>query len=146
MSFIQPLVQNTKLTDDQGYLTVEFKRYMDDLLARIGGIQGGSYNQLAINTGVIAWDLNNAPVSVVVMNQNATLASPVSMVAGPLGLYRITFVQDATGGRTLSWGGAFKFAGGTPVVLSTAANAVDEFVFDSDGTNMKLIAGAKDIR
>ncbi len=38
----------------------------------------------------------------------------------------IYFVQDATGGRTITtWGGFWKFAGGVKPTLSTAPNAVD---------------------
>lgn len=33
--------------------------------------------------------------------------------------------QDATGGRTMTWPSSFKWPGGSPGVLSTAANAVD---------------------
>lgn len=33
--------------------------------------------------------------------------------------------QDATGGRTMTWPTSFKFASGSPVTLSTQANAVD---------------------
>ena len=37
----------------------------------------------------------------------------------------VKLVQDATGSRTVTWGSAFKFAGGTAPVLQTAAGKVD---------------------
>lgn len=54
---------------------------------------------------------------------NFTLANPTNQVAG--GTFYIVVKQDATGGRGITWGTAFKFRGGTPPALSTAANAMD---------------------
>lgn len=49
--------------------------------------------------------------------------------------YRIRFIQDATGTRTLAGlAAAFKFAGGTKPTLSTAANAVDYMTADYGAT------------
>jgi len=53
---------------------------------------------------------------------NLTLASPA--VIPPRWSGTILLPQDATGGRTIAFGSAFKIAGGTPTA-STAANAVD---------------------
>lgn len=145
MTNIFPVPQNFRLVNDGGYATPEFKRYMDDLLARSGGIPGGSYQQLT-DAPTVTWPLDLKPVAVVVLGGNRTLADPTGTVAGNFTPYRLTVIQDATGGRTLTWGGAYRFAGGTPPTLSTAANAVDEFWFSSDGTNMKLVAGALDLR
>jgi hypothetical protein len=56
---------------------------------------------------------------------NRTLANPTNMKSGQSGV--VTITQDATGGRTLTYGSNWKFAGGAAAggVLSTAANAVD---------------------
>ena len=54
---------------------------------------------------------------------NFTLAAPTNQVAG--GTFFIVVKQDATGGRGITWNSAFKFRGGTPPALSTAANAMD---------------------
>lgn len=53
---------------------------------------------------------------------NATLANPTNQAAGQSGLIRIS--QDATGGRTLSYGTHWKFNGGAPLLTGTA-NSVD---------------------
>src|SRR6056300_1909017 len=47
----------------------------------------------------------------VTLGGNRTLANPTNIVAGQTG--SIFVVQDATGGRTLSFGANWKFAGGT---------------------------------
>jgi len=54
---------------------------------------------------------------------NRTLANPSNIVVGQTG--SIFIVQDATGGRTLSYGSYFKFPAATAPTLSTDANAVD---------------------
>lgn len=145
MSSIQPVPQTFRLVTDEGFYTPEFKRYLDQVLARIGGITGGTYQALT-DGATIAWDVDQKPVAFVVLGGNRTLANPTNMVAGNLFPYRLTVIQDATGGRSLTWGGAYKFAGGLAPSLASAANAVSEFWFSSDGTNMRLIAGALDIR
>lgn len=145
MPLINPFITAFKLIDENGTITTEFKFYLDQLLARVGGINGGFYGQIPYAAS-IGWDLDQQPVSVIVLTGNPTIANPTNQVAGPLMLYRLTLVQDATGSRTVTWGSAYKFPGGVAPVLSTAANAVDELIFDSDGTNMRLVGFAKDIR
>jgi filamentous hemagglutinin family protein len=44
-------------------------------------------------------------------------------------------VQDATGGRLVTWPATVKWAGGAAPTLSTAANAVDVVSFFYNGTN-----------
>ncbi len=142
MSTIFPVQQTFQLVYKNGFYTPAFKIYLDEVLARMGGIKGGIYTQLT-DQAVLSWDLDKAPVCVVVLGDNRTLADPTNMIAGYLWPYSITFVKDGTGNRTITGGGSYKFPGGVAPVLSTAPNATDEFVFDSDGTNMKLIASAK---
>jgi predicted acyltransferase (DUF342 family) len=59
----------------------------------------------------------------VTLGGNRTLANPSNIDAGQTG--SIFVVQDGTGSRTLSFGSYWKFAGGTPPTLSTAAGSVD---------------------
>ena len=59
----------------------------------------------------------------VTLGGNRTLANPTNIVAGQTG--SIFVVQDATGGRTLSFGAYFKLPAATAPTLSTGANAVD---------------------
>ncbi len=146
MSTIFPLSQTFPLVTSDFTYTTEFKRYLDQILARIGGVSGGSYTQLAAVGGIIAWDLDKAPIAVTVLTTNVTIPNPTNQVAGFLYPYRITLVQDGTGGRTVTWGSAFKFPSGTPPTLSTGANAVDELWFSSDGTNLKLCVLSRDLR
>jgi hypothetical protein len=59
----------------------------------------------------------------VTLGGNRTLANPTGLVSGQSG--SIFIVQDGTGSRTLAYGSAYDFTGGTAPTLSTTANAVD---------------------
>lgn len=56
-----------------------------------------------------------------------TLNNPSNIVAGQSGA--ITITQDATGNRTLAFGGYWKFTGGAQPNLTLTANAVDVLVY-----------------
>jgi hypothetical protein len=57
-----------------------------------------------------------------------TFANPTNLTAGQSGV--VTFVQDGTGGRQISWGNKFFFPGGTSTVqLTQTASAVDVLVY-----------------
>lgn len=143
MTNILPLQQNFPITDPQtGFFSPYFKRYMDGILARLGGITGGSYSQLSNTAGSIFWDLNSAPDAVVTLTNGLnTLSPPLNLVAGLK--YFITVIQPASGADgTLSYPGNFKFPGGVAPTLSTANSAVDMFMYRCDGTNMYLMISA----
>jgi len=82
----------------------------------------------------ISWDAESNQVCSVTLAGNRTLDNPTNMVDG--GIYHLTVIQDGTGSRTLSYGTAYKWPGGTAPTLSTGASAVDIFKFVSDGTSM----------
>jgi hypothetical protein len=142
---ILPIPQTFPLVDKDGFYTTYFKRFLDDLLTRVGGITGGTYNQLKASSAALVWDLANYPVGFIILTDPTTTISIVNQVAGAP-LYRLTLIQDATGNRTVTWGGNFKFPSAVPPTLSTGANSVDDIVFASDGTNMKYQYSVKDIR
>lgn len=63
----------------------------------------------------------------VTLTGNATLANPTGILPGSSG--HIFVVQDATGGRTMSFGSYWKFSGGTAPTLTSTANARDVLVY-----------------
>ena len=70
---------------------------------------------------------------------NRTLANPTNIDAGQTGSIFIT--QDGTGGRTLSFGSYWDFAGGTAPTLSTGAGAVDRIDYIvRTGTSIHAVA------
>jgi len=72
---------------------------------------------------LVATDCAAGNAFTLTLGGNATLSSPANIAAGASYAWRIT--QDATGSRTLAFGAAFRWPGGTAPVLSTAAGAVD---------------------
>tara|TARA_R110002126_G_scaffold23254_11_gene81853 strand:+ start:2377 stop:4185 length:1809 start_codon:yes stop_codon:yes gene_type:complete len=66
--------------------------------------------------------------------ENTTLANPTNLKAGKT--YTFTITQSASTARTLAYGSAFKFSGGTAPILTASVNAVDLICGISDGTNI----------
>ena len=94
-----------------------------------------NFNAATLTDGAsISWNLNTQQVGIVTLGGNRTLANPTNQKAG--GTYIVIVKQDATGSRTLAYGTAYKWPGGTAPTLSTGANDVDILTFVSDGTNM----------
>jgi hypothetical protein len=82
-----------------------------------------------------AWDLNTHQVANLTLTANSTLSNPTNMKDG--GNYQILVKQDATGGWSLIFGTAYKWAsGGAPTLSSLGANGVTLISFRTDGTNM----------
>ena len=71
----------------------------------------------------ISYDMDDGNNAEVTLAGNRTLDNPTNITPGQSGSIFIT--QDGTGSRTLAYGDAYDFAGGTAPTLSTAANAVD---------------------
>lgn len=82
----------------------------------------------------IAWDLDLNQTATVTLAGNRTLDNPTNQNAGST--YIIRVVQDPTGTRTLAFGSAYQWSGGTAPTLTATSNAVDVLTFYSDGTNM----------
>ena len=86
-----------------------------------GGVRG---NIVTISDGAnLAYDMDDGINAQVTLGGNRTFDNPSNITVGQSGSIFIS--QDGTGNRTLSYGSAFDFAGGTAPTLSTAANAVD---------------------
>ena len=71
----------------------------------------------------ISYDMDDGNNAQVTLAGNRTLDNPTNITPGQSGSIFIT--QDGTGSRTLAYGDAYDFAGGTAPTLSTGANAVD---------------------
>ena len=75
------------------------------------------------NSGSVTLDYAANQNFVLTMTGNVTLANPTTEVVGQSGF--ISFIQDGTGSRVLSVGNQYFCAGGSVIVLSTAANSID---------------------
>lgn len=90
-------------------------------------------------SGAIAIDFNVRAKRRYFLNGNATFGAPSNVLEGAT--YTIKIVQDLVGNRTATWNSVYKF-GSLTGTLSTAASAIDVFVFEGsdDGTLHCLIA------
>jgi hypothetical protein len=75
------------------------------------------------NTGSVTLDFAANQNFVLTLTGNVTLANPSTEVVGQSGF--IVFIQDGTGGRTVSLGTDYETAGGAGLTLSSAASATD---------------------
>jgi hypothetical protein len=83
-----------------------------------------------ISAGALTLDLATGNVFDVTLTQNVAsliLANPPAV--GRAGSATLILKQDATGGRTLAWPSSVRWAGGTPPLVTLAANAVDVYAF-----------------
>ncbi|OYW56776.1 MAG: hypothetical protein B7Z29_01800 [Hyphomicrobium sp. 12-62-95] len=95
------------------------------------------------DAATIAWDMATAFDLRVTLAGNRTLANPTNVVIGKKGRLRV--IQDATGGRTLSFGSAYSFVGKAAPTLTTTANAVDWLFYDARASDDILISAAKNV-
>jgi len=107
-----------------------------DLRADVNFI--GSVDDVIVKLANISWSLTSGVVSTVTLTGNRVIDNPTNMTNG--GTYILNLIQDATGSRTVTWGSAYQWPGGTAPTLTTGANAVDIVSFISDGTNMNGVA------
>ena len=98
-----------------------------------GGAAGNTASHNA-NSGAYAPDFGAAAYHLINMNSNMALNAPTNQAVGQSG--SLFFTQDGSGNRAISsYDGAWKFAGGTDPVLSTANGAVDriDYVVKASG-------------
>ena len=81
----------------------------------------------------IAVDFATGTNFVVSLGGNRTLQNPSNAVAGQTG--HIYVIQDGTGSRTLAFGDAYNFVGGTAPTMSTSVNSVDLLVYNARGVS-----------
>jgi hypothetical protein len=69
-----------------------------------------------------------------------TLTASSTSITEPIatGILVVTLIQDATGGRGITWGSAFHSS--TPTILQPDPNARNHFLFFSDGTHWRLLS------
>ena len=84
------------------------------------------------------WDCNAAQDARLTLTANiTTFSAPTNQVAGSY--YTLRLNLGSTPFTVSAWNAVFKWPAATTPTLSTSANAIDVFVFRSDGTNMENI-------
>jgi len=85
--------------------------------------QAGSNLNTLTDAATINTDCDDGNTHVVTLTGNRTLANPTNMKPGFTYIWIVK--QDGSGSRTLSYGTAFKWPGGTAPTLTTTGGAVD---------------------
>ena len=85
--------------------------------------QRGSTDTDTTNTGNVTLNFDTNQNFVLTLTGNVTLDNPTTEAVGQSGF--ITFIQDSTGGRTVSLGTDYETAGGAGLTLSSTASATD---------------------
>jgi hypothetical protein len=108
-------------------VTSAIQTQLDSKFATAGGtLTGaavGSTDTDTTNTGSVTLDFGANQNFVLTLTGNVTLDNPTTEATGQSGF--IVFIQDATGGRTVSLGTDYETAGGAGLTLSTAASTTD---------------------
>lgn len=110
-------------------------------------VASGQFQQLrnaASVSGTVTLNFNNGNVEQITLTGNVTSLTLSNLKDGSE--YIVSVVQDATGGRTISWPSTVKWVGGTAPTLTATALARDNFKFWSDGTNLYEINRALDVK
>ena len=82
----------------------------------------------------VATDSSIGGIFDITLGGNRTFTDPAGGYDGQKIIYRIR--QDATGGRTITWGAVFRFSTDLPQpVLSTVGNALDYIGFVKNNAN-----------
>ena len=95
----------------------------ENLVSTFGGAAVGKTDTDTSNSGTVDLDFRANTNFVLTLTGNITSLTASNEVAGQSGF--IVFIQDGTGGRTVSLHGDYETAGSGGITLSTAANARD---------------------
>lgn len=93
-----------------------------------------------VEAATISVDGATNDVFKITLTGNRAVGNPVNLIPGKL--YTFQIKQDATGGRTLTWGDKYIFSSGTPVSISTEATKTTVLLFSSDGTSLYNVGTA----
>lgn len=110
--------------DDDAWINIfTFNQTADTVDLNINGIAVANTDTDTTNTGNVTLDFSANQNFVLTLTGNVTLDNPTTETVGQSGF--IVFIQDATGGRTVSLGTDYETAGAAGLTLSSAASTTD---------------------
>lgn len=117
------VIDTDTLTVDTGNNRVGIGTATPAATLDVDGSAVAATNTDTTNTGTVTLNFATHQNHVLTLTGNVTLANPTTEQVGQSGF--IVFIQDATGGRTVSLGTDYETAGGAGLTLSSAASATD---------------------
>ena len=110
--------------DDDAWIDIfTFNQTADTVDLNINGIAVANTDTDTTNTGNVTLDFSANQNFVLTLTGNVTLVNPTTETVGQSGF--IVFIQDSTGGRTVSLGTDYETAGAAGLTLSSAASTTD---------------------
>ncbi|GAB7024695.1 hypothetical protein [Salidesulfovibrio brasiliensis] len=117
-----------------------------EALAALGGVSAAVANTwtkaqrygeaaLAIDAGVVLWDMRAAPTAVLTLTEDVT-----GIVITNPGPGELTIVQDTTGGWSVAWPAAILWPGGVAPSVTPDAGAEDVITFTERGGVLRGVA------
>jgi hypothetical protein len=104
-----------------------------------------STTRIALTAGAsVAVNANSSNSFYLQPNQNFTLSNPTGGVNGAT--IRIIIQQPAGANYAITWGSAYKFAGGVSPTLTAVNGAIDYFSFEKLTTNVWVGGGLLDLQ
>ena len=100
---------------------------MDGIISVSGPVK--SFITTLTDAASVAVSMNTGNNFLVTLGGNRTLAAPSNATTGQTG--SIYVIQDATGGRTLSYNAVWKFPGGSAPAATSTSGAVDMIVYNA---------------
>lgn len=94
----------------------------------------GDVDDVSLKLANVSWDLESNQVTKLTLDGNLVIDNPTNMKDGAT--YILWLIQDGAGSRTVTWGSAYKWPGGTAPTLSTGTTDIDVISFACDGTIM----------
>ena len=94
---------------------------------------------LTIDSGnLVDWDLNIAQVAFLFIDKDITLKNPTIGTQKKGGLYTLSIIQDAVGGRSVDFGNNYKFPKGVIIsnIINKSSSGITVLNFLSDGSTM----------
>ena len=126
------------------------KHFVGASVSTPGGIVVGTnaraYNPITTLTDAASITVNFALGNnfLVTLGGNRTLEAPTNATAGQTG--EIYFIQDGTGGRTISFNAVYKFPSGSVPSASTSIGAVDIMVYSARSSTVIDAVMLKDFK
>jgi hypothetical protein len=135
---------NAGALDDRAITPAKLKAMATTFQNLLTFTQAKMVPQILTDAATIAWDASLGQVASVTLGGNRVFGAPTNLQDGAF--YSLTVKQNGTGGFAPTWNSVFKFKGGTAPTTTAAANARDEYVFKSDGTNLYELGRNQDVK
>jgi hypothetical protein len=124
--------------------TNDYRIASDNTKALTSAVVAGAMAVITLTDAAsVSWNMASGYDFQLTLAGNRNLLNPTNTTVGKRG--RIRVIQDATGSRTLAFGSAYVFAGGTAPTLTTTASHYDVLYYDCVSSTMIVVSTLKNV-